>query len=300
MPVKSLVAAIDLDEPSIAAARWASHVFAPDAAVTLVHVVEPPHRPRFGRHLLPEPEQIGAVAREYAATRARDIASLHLKGKARVEIRSGKPDEEINACARDVGANLVVIGPHGGRPRPSKFLGTTAERIVRTSPVSVLVVVRPPDGPARRILVPVDDTDVTPRALEWARRIAEQFDADVKLLHVWSNAQYSYVASMSLATEASEEAARAEIRSELRDAATHWLQEMSRTGIRRERVTAEVTYGHAGARTLEVAADMRADLIVIGRCGTGLVRPAVLGSTIGTVLHGARCPILVVADEAMP
>ena len=300
MPVKSLLAAIDLDEPSQVAARWASQVFAPNAALTLLHIIEPPDRPRFGRHLLPDPEQIEAVAREYAGTRMRDISAFVLGSRPRIEIRAGKPFEEIVACAGEVGAQLVVIGPHSNRPRPAKFLGTTAERVVRTSPVSVLVAAHPPDGPARRILVPVDDVDITPRALEWTRRIAEQFDADVRLLHVWSNSLYSYVASMSYATEENEQAARAEIRSELRDSATHWLQEMSATGMRGCRVTADVTYGNAGSRILEVATEMRADMIVIGRHGTGLVRPAFLGSTLGTVLHGARCPVLVVADREVP
>src|SRR5262245_1136165 len=233
MAVKSLVAATDLDEPSAAAVRWASVVFAPNADVTLIHVIEPPSRPWFARHLLPESEEIEALARENAATRLREIASSLARTNVRVEIRRGSPYEQICAYAQEVGADLVVIGPHGNRPRTSKFLGTTAERIIRTSAAPVLVVTNPPDGPAKRLLVPVDDADVTPKVLDWTRRIAEQFDADVALLHVWSNAVYSYVASMSFATEENEAAARQEIRRELAEAATHWLQEMSRTGLRR-------------------------------------------------------------------
>jgi nucleotide-binding universal stress UspA family protein len=43
---------------------------------------------------------------------------------------------------------------------------------------------------------------------------------------------------------------------------------------------------------------MRADLIILGRNSTGVVAPAFLGSTIGTVLHDARCPVLVVTKPA--
>ena len=42
------------------------------------------------------------------------------------EIRVGQPDEQVSVMASEVGASVVVIGPHGDRPRPSKFLGTTA------------------------------------------------------------------------------------------------------------------------------------------------------------------------------
>jgi nucleotide-binding universal stress UspA family protein len=296
MRMQSILVAMDLDEPAIVAARWAAEQFAPSANVTLLHVIDPPDRPRFSGALLPEPNEIEDAAREYAATRLRDIASLRLARPARIEIRVGKPHEQVVAVAREIGADLVVIGPHGDRPRPSRFLGTTAERIVRTSPVPVLVGTNPPAGHWHRILVAVDDADITPTLLRWARDLAEQFDADIKLLHVWSNALYSHVASMSYATATNEAEARAEIERELRDAGTQWLREMARAGIGRERVSATVTYGRPGEVTLEVAAAMNADLIIIGRRGTGLVAPAFLGSTVGTVLHGARRPVLVIAE----
>jgi universal stress protein A len=62
-------------------------------------------------------------------------------------------------------------------------------------------------------------------------------------------------------------------------------------------VTARVTYGKAGDEALAMADEMHADLIVLGRHGAGLVRPLVLGTTVNTVLHGAKCPVLVVVDD---
>ena len=58
-----------------------------------------------------------------------------------------------------------------------------------------------------------------------------------------------------------------------------------------------MTFGNAGDATLKVARDIAADLIVMGRRGSGAVVPAILGSTVSTVLHGARCPVLVVTEE---
>jgi nucleotide-binding universal stress UspA family protein len=142
----------------------------------------------------------------------------------------------------------------------------------------------------------VDDASVTERVLEWTHAAAETFDADVTLLHVWSNAVYSHVASMSFATERDEASARAEIERELSTAAEQWLTKLARTGLERDRVTSIVSYGNAGDIALELAASSRAEMIVIGRHGRRLIAPAMLGSTIGTVLHGARCPVLVVSD----
>ena len=64
--------------------------------------------------------------------------------------------------------------------------------------------------------------------------------------------------------------------------------------IARDRVMATVAYGDAGDRTIETAMATKADHIVLARRGSGLVAPALLGSTLGTVLHGPRCRELVI------
>ena len=296
MTITRMIVGMDLSDAAIKAAKWASECFAPNAEMILVHVIEPPDRPHFGQHLLPAPEVIEATAREYATTRLHEIATYLTPGSPPSEIRVGKPHEQITKLATELNADLVVIGPHGDRPRPSNFLGMTAERIVRTSPVPVLVAINPPAGRPRNLLVPVDDLSITPTLLKWTHDLSEAFDADVTLLHVWSNAIYSHVASMSYATAKSEADARKEINKELQAAGVHWLEEVARTGVERERVAAAVTYGKPGDAAVEMAASMHADLIVLGRRGSGRVAPALLGSTVGTVLHGASCPVLVVTE----
>lgn len=102
---------------------------------------------------------------------------------------------------------------------------------------------------------------------------------------------------MSYAVAEREDDARRAIEKELHDTAAQWLETLARTGITRERVTARVAHGKAGEVTIETAAEMSADLIVLGRRGSGLVLPALLGSTVGTILHGATCPVFVVAPS---
>jgi nucleotide-binding universal stress UspA family protein len=291
-----MLIAVDFSETAATAARWASEHFAPDAELVLLHVIDLPRRPRFADHDLPSDDAIEAMARQYAEGRMQALSTELAARVSRREIRIGKPYEQIAALATEIAADVVVIGPHGDRPRPSPFLGTTAERTARTSPVPVLVVTDPPAGAPSRILTPVEDASITPRLLAWTKDLAEQFDAAVTLLHVWSTAAYSHVASMSFATTTTEAEARDEIRNELRESANYWLAELARTGINRDRVDCSVRYGHAGDIVLETATFVAADLIVLGRRGSGLVAPLLLGSTVGTVMHGARCPVLIVTD----
>jgi nucleotide-binding universal stress UspA family protein len=288
---------MDFSDVSIAAAKWASQSFAPTAEMMLAHVIELPDRPRFLHGMLPSLETIETSAREFGVTRLREVATYLMPGTARREVRVGKPAEEIVALVRETQADLVVIGPHDDRPRPSRFLGTTAERIVRSCHVPVLVAANPPAGTPRNMLVLVDDSAIAPTVLQRTRGLAEQFDAGVTLFHVLSNTVYSHIASMSYATEATEDDARREIQAELSRAGVHWLQELAGTGLARSRVTAAIGYGKAGDVAIEMAKTMHADLMVLGRRGSGLVAPALLGSTLGTVLDGARCPVLVITER---
>jgi len=292
-----MLIAVDFSDTATEAARWASEHFAPEAELVLLHVIDLPSRPRFADHELPSDDAIEAAARQYAEGRMQALSTALPSRVIGREIRVGKPYEQIAALATEFSADVVVIGRHGDRPRPTRFLGTTADRIARTSPIPVLVVTDPPSAAPTRILTPVDDAMITPRLLAWTKDLAEQFDAAVTLLHVWSNAEYSHVASMSLARTQTESEARAEIEKELHDVANYWLSELARTGINRQRVDCSVRYGHAGDLALETASFVAADLIVVGRRGSGLVAPKLLGSTVGTILHGARCPVLVVTDS---
>ena len=297
MKIEKMLVAVDFSDTSMKAARWAAERFATGAELVLLHVIDPPGRPPFAQHKLPPADAFEATAREYAEGRMRELAAL-LPAPTRAEVRIGKPHEQVATMARQIGASIVVIGPHGDRPRRSKFLGTTADRIARTCPAPVLVVTEPPEHSPRQILVPVDDEAITPTLLEWAHDLAERFDGHITLLHVWSNAVYSHVASMSYATARTKADAQQQIEKELSDEAAHWLRELARTGIEPERVTATVAYGNAGDVAVETAATTKADLIVLGRRGSHLVAAALLGSTVSTVLHGARCPILVVTEQA--
>ena len=298
MNTDRVLVGLDFGAASIAAARWAKTWFAPNAELILAHVFEPPDRPRFAHDKLPPEDVLESSSREYAMHRMHETASYLGSEAIRTEFRVGKPHEQLATLAIETRADFVVIGPHGGRPHTSKFLGTTAERIVRASPIPVLVATNPQPGAPARILVPVDDAEITGHIIETARQLARRFQAEITLLHVWSNAIYSHVASMSYAQAHNDAEAEHEIDAELVAAAKHWLTHVAGADTGNERITAAVTYGKPGDSTIAMADAMRADLIVLGRNSTGVVAPAVLGSTVGTVLHDARCPVLVVTRPA--
>ncbi len=167
MRISRVLIAVDFSETAATAAQWATEHFAPGAHFTLLHVVERPRRRRFAHDALPADDEIALVARQYAERRMHELGSRLTSASVRAELRVGKPFEQVTVAARELRADLVVIGPHGDCPRPSRFLGTTADRIARTSPVPLLIATRPPASAPRRILVPVEDYPIPSALLVW-------------------------------------------------------------------------------------------------------------------------------------
>ena len=299
MAIQRVVLGLDFSTPSIEAAKWGSRYVAPHAELILVHAIDVALPPPFVRAPAPSLDIVETAAREHAEARLRDVALFLSEHPVRTEIRVGKPHTVLSDVALETGAELIIVGPHGERAHAWQPLGTTAERLVRTSPVPVLVVKTPHGGAPQNILVPVEDLNVTPALLDWTRMLAETFDAEVTLLHVLSNAEYSHVASVSHAEMPHDETAAHRLAEEsLRDEGVRWLNKIARTGIHRDRVSAAVTYGDPGDAVVTMAEAIGTDLVVLGRRGRGQVIPALVGSTVRTTLNGAPCPVLVVTEPS--
>jgi nucleotide-binding universal stress UspA family protein len=58
-------------------------------------------------------------------------------------LREGRAWLEINAVAKELGADLIVMGTHGRHGLAHVLLGSVAEKVVRTAPCPVLTVRSP-------------------------------------------------------------------------------------------------------------------------------------------------------------
>lgn len=57
-----------------------------------------------------------------------------------VMVRTGDARDVINQTAKELGAELIVMGTHGRRGISRALLGSVAENVVRTAPCAVLTV----------------------------------------------------------------------------------------------------------------------------------------------------------------
>lgn len=115
---------------------------APFHVLHVVTVVEPhagvqgiPHRGRVDfAYTDVVRDRLGeAIRKAFAAAKVEGQVELF------VHARIGKPAEEILGLARDVGADLILVGSHGHTGLERLVMGSVAERVVREAGCAVLV-----------------------------------------------------------------------------------------------------------------------------------------------------------------
>lgn len=299
MQLHRVVIGLDFSPPSIAAAEWAAHHFARGAELVLVHAIFLPEPPRFLRGRFPPAEQLVDTLRVGADKRLREI-SLSL-GERRIwlETRIGRPAEQIAQVASEYQADLVVVGAHGERPGIWDRLGSTAEQLLGYARVPVLLPAGLPRAAPKRILVPVEEADVTPRVVEWAHHMAVRFSAEVTVLHVVNAALLGPVTHTSAFTSpVMFDAPRLE--AVVREDADRWLAGLVAADLAGDRVDSEVTFGSPAREILDAAKRLESDLIVMGSRGAGAFRRTVLGSVSSEVLRAPPCPVLVIPESIVP
>ncbi len=110
--------------------------------IVLLHVAV--ESPLYGEGLMSmkEVRAVYAAARKWAtATLEERAAAIREHGLAtRVMLKAGVPHEEIVKTAAEERADLIVLGTHGRGGVERIFLGSVADRVIRTAPCPVVTV----------------------------------------------------------------------------------------------------------------------------------------------------------------
>jgi nucleotide-binding universal stress UspA family protein len=140
----------------------------------------------------------------------------------------------------------------------------------------------------RRILCPIDFSDVSRRALDHAVAIARWYKAGITAVHVDSSIEIAGFPAPMLGVPATWPITD---RAELAASLQHFVEAESAPGVPIEMLVRE---GRAVDGILAQAGEMKADLIVIGTHGVSGFERLVLGSVTEKVLRKAACPVLTV------
>jgi len=139
----------------------------------------------------------------------------------------------------------------------------------------------------KRILVPLDFSANSTRALDYAYALAQKFDAAVHLVHVCE------VPSMMTGSMDAYAIAYTDWSQRLGDEAERELEKL-RPRLSGVKMSSEVLFGNPARAIVTAAHTNDVDLIVMGTHGHGAVMHVVLGNVAERVVRTADCPVLTV------
>ena len=296
MDIQRIVVGIDFTSASLTAAKWVAYHLAGKSEMILAYSIHAPQPPRFLKGRYPPIEPLLGVARDGAERKLRELGDSLPCDFIWKEVRVGAPADELASIARDFHADLIVVGAHTERPGFFGRARSTAEHLVSRSAVPVLLAAHVRDVKPRRILVALDDADITPAVLRWAQFLGRHFDAKVTAVHVIGSAVLSHVLSVRAAT-GDQISDQAVVSTEFRNEADRWMQSLLDMGLESSRVDSEVLFGEAGQEIVAAAERLGSEMIVMGSRGAGSLGKRVLGSVASEVLRAAGCPVLVVTED---
>ena len=201
---------------------------------------------------------------------------------------------EICRLAKRIRAGLIVIPTHGRTALGHVLLGSTAERLVQHSPCPVLVTrksARPISTTPRRVLVPVDFSDASIAALEYAIGFTAGTSASLVILHVIDLGD-------SLATDGLGVYRLSEVREIARAAAEQRMADLpNRIDLSRVKFDALIRNGKPTAEICALAEERGVDLIVASTHGRTGLEHLLIGSVAEKVVRHAGCSVLVVPSH---
>ena len=242
-------------------------------------------------------------AREYLAGVAKPLESAGVRVRALV--REGLPWEQILEAAGREAATLIVMTSHGRTGLARWLIGSVTEKVVRAAAIPTLVLRSFVPGPGgipvsapdtelaiRKLLVPLDDGELSLAALEPASTLAGAFGASVVLVHVESRLGYpigAFTARLVDPPPAPRAGPPPKDPNKFMDFAGELLAGRNLT------VTVLRVGGDPASRILDLPAEMGADAIVMATRGRGGLSRFFLGSVTDKVLRHSHLPMLIVA-----
>ena len=230
--------------------------------------------------------------RDYLAGVAKQVAAEGVAVKT--ELLLGDPTDEIMRYLRETDPQLLALATHGRSGLSRWLYGSVASRLVQDSPEPTLVIgpkvlEEPAVRPVRRILVPLDGSDLSQLALRPAVELAEAFGADLVLAEALRFATQAFAFGVPevdigrldlILTQAAEE---------------HLAQTRERLRTTRP-VETRVVRGQPTEALLDLEDAEQIDLVVMASHGRGGIARVALGSVADRMLQG-RAPVLLIRPE---
>lgn len=282
-----LLVATDLSTSARNAAERAALLSeAQPAALDLLYVANPAPYARLKQVVVPDDDVLNRVL-ESAGENLRTLAATLFERYGicpGVHVVSGSVATEITRVVQDKRSKVLVCGAKG-QSLARRLLGSTVQRMLSRMLCPMLVVKQAPRQAYRRVLVPVDFSPSSLRAIELAKALAPQ--AEIILMHVFEapfegSMRFAYIDQDTLT----------HYRNVIKKDAVEQLAALSEAaGLADARQI--VVHGDAAWRIVETEQELDCDLIVVGKQGDSVLEELLIGSVTKHVLAESQRDVLV-------
>lgn len=188
--------------------------------------------------------------------------------------------------------DLIVMGTHGRRGLGHLLLGSAAEEVVRLAPCPVFTIRElkepKPVMHVNNILVPVDFSNYSEKALAYASEIAQSYNAQLQLLHIIEE-------TMHPAFSVTGKSSIFDLVPGIKDDSKKRTEKMLNKFVS-DKVKSKVFIqgGRAANDIIKFAKENSTDLIVIATHGLTGLEHMLLGSVTEKVVRMSHCPVFTV------
>lgn len=209
---------------------------------------------------------------------------------------SGSPADTIVQYAEENGVDLIVMSSHGRTGSSRWVYGSVAEKVMHHAPCATAIIrshVNVGMFQNKKILAPLDGSELAERALGTALSLAEAVQSEVMLLRVVAGRE-PLPEEMMPAGDQVATALDATGSIERSEAETYLRQIVDQHANERLSISVEATPGDVADAIISYADAQNVDLIVMSSHGRSGIGRWLHGSVAEKVLRGANCATLIV------
>lgn len=211
--------------------------------------------------------------------------------KTKFVVKMGRENETITQYAKGNKVDLLAIGAHGHYYFHEYFLGTSAEAIVKNAPCPVLVVKRKPSFRYNKILVPIDFSSASRKAVEFACKHFPK--ACIEILHV-EDLWYDQSTYRPVMEKRREGILRRQMFKIIENKIDAFLK---KSKVNRSATTVTIRGGYPAKVIAREVKKKNIDLVIIGTRGQTKLQYLMIGSVAERVLQEVGADIIAVPPQ---
>jgi universal stress protein E len=241
------------------------------------------------------------VESERALEESLNVAIDYMKARGRppmwqwgtvpnVIVATGSSTRIIAQTVQRLSPFALVLGPRRRRDVFDVFEGSTAEKILQSRGCPVLIVQQPPRAAYRNVLLAMDTSAASVRAMQTAEALLSGTTAETRIVHAYEppyRGMLWYMGTDARAVETYSTTWKNEAAVAIGDLLKRYSADFTRYQIL-------IEDAKPAAAILRMVESHQPDLLVLGTRSAGAVQRAFTGSVTSEVIHKVRCDVLIV------